>query len=106
MTIRRLVTAALAVAFAALVCASPVLAAPAKAPAGKVNLNSASVAELASVPGIGPKLAARIVEQRQKAGAFKQVEDILAVKGIGEKSFAKLQPHLSVGEAAKPPAGR
>ena len=102
MTIRRVVSAALALALAALVCASPALAAaPAKAPAGKVNLNSASAAELATVPGLGPKLAARIIEQRQKAGAFKTVDDILAVKGIGEKNFAKLQPHLTVGEAPR-----
>lgn len=106
MTTRRVVSAALATALAVLVCASPALAASAKAPAGKVNLNSATVTELATVPGIGPKLAARILEQRQKAGSFKAVEDILAVKGIGEKSLAKLQAHLSVGEAPKAAATR
>jgi competence protein ComEA len=106
MSMRRVVSTVLALAVLTAVAGAPVLAAPAKAPAGKINLNSASAEELATVPGLGPKLAARIVEQRQKSGAFKSVEDILAVKGIGEKNFAKLQPHLTVGEAPRPAAAR
>ena len=69
-------------------------------PAGKVNLNTASVSQLEDLPGIGPALAARIVEHRQKNGAFKSVEDVMAVKGIGEKNFAKIQTYLSVGAPA------
>jgi competence protein ComEA len=107
MTFRRMVGAALALVFAVLVGSGPVLAATAKQPAGKVNLNTATAEQLASVPGLGPKLAARIVEQRQKSGGFKSVEDILGVKGIGEKNFAKIQAHVTVGEAPRPaPAGR
>lgn len=75
------------------------------APAGKVNVNTASVEQLAALPGIGETLAARIVEHRQKQGAFRSTEELVNVKGIGEKSFAKLQPYLSVGEAPAPKAG-
>ena len=106
MTFRRLVSGLLALAVCACVTAAPAFAAPAKAPAGKVNLNSATVEQLSTVPGVGPKLAARIVEQRQKSGGFKAVEDILTVKGIGEKSFAKMQGHLTLGDAKQPAAAR
>jgi competence protein ComEA len=106
MTFRRLVSGLCALALAVLVVAAPVSADAAKAPAGKVNINTASAEQLASVPGVGPKLAARIVEHRQKSGAFKAVEDILAVKGIGEKSFAKMQPHFTLGDAPRPAAAR
>ena len=69
----------------------------------QVNLNTASAPELESLPGVGPALAARIVEYRQKNGAFKKIEDLMNVKGIGEKQFLKLKPRLSVGPA-KPAA--
>ncbi len=61
-----------------------------------VNLNTASASQLESLPGIGAKMAQRIVEYRQKNGAFKKVEDLMNVKGIGEKSFLKLKPQLTV----------
>lgn len=61
-----------------------------------VNLNTASAAQLEAVPGIGPKMALRIVEYRQKNGAFKKIEELMNVKGIGEKSFLKLKPHLTI----------
>ena len=93
-TLRRFVGAALLAAF---VLSVPAFAAA--APAGKVNLNSATVAQLEELPGIGPSLAARIVEHRQKNGAFKSVEDLMAVRGIGEKNFTKIQSYLTVGAA-------
>ena len=61
---------------------------------GVVNLNTASQAELEALPGIGPKTAERILEYRQKNGSFKKIEDLMNVKGIGEKSFLKLKPLL------------
>jgi competence protein ComEA len=67
------------------------------APAAAVNLNTASAAQLEALPGIGAKMAVRIVEYRQKNGGFKKVEDLMNVKGIGEKSFLKLKPRLTVG---------
>ena len=77
-------------------------AADAKAsrPATMVNLNTATSAELESLPGIGPKVAARIVEYRQKKGPFKKIEELMNVQGIGEKSFLKLRPQLTVGARA------
>jgi comEA protein len=93
-TLNRFVAAAL---LAALVLTTGPAFAAATAPAGKVNLNTATVGQLEELPGIGPSLAARIVEHRQKNGAFKSVDDVMAVKGIGEKNFAKIQGFLSVG---------
>jgi len=81
--------AALALALTAL----PALAAD--APQGVVNVNTASAAQLEAIPGVGPALAGRIVEHRDKNGAFKKVEDLMLVRGIGEKSFAKLRPYIA-----------
>ena len=61
-----------------------------------VNLNSASVAQLQTLPGIGASTAQRIVEYRQKNGSFKKIEELMNVKGIGEKSFLKLKPLITV----------
>jgi competence protein ComEA len=61
-----------------------------------VNLNTATAADLESLPGIGPRMAERIVEYRQKNGAFKKIEDLMNVKGIGEKNFLKLKVRLTV----------
>jgi len=65
--------------------------------ASPVNLNSASVAQLQTLPGIGASAAQRIVDYRQKNGAFKKIEELMNVKGIGEKSFLKLKPLITVG---------
>jgi competence protein ComEA len=64
-----------------------------------VNVNSASAAEFEALPGIGPKLAARIVEYRQKNGPFKKIEDLMNVQGLGEKNFLKLKPQLTLAAA-------
>ena len=62
-----------------------------------VNLNSATVPQLEALPGIGRATAERIVEYRQKSGGFKKVEDLMNVRGIGEKNFLKLKPLITVG---------
>ena len=62
-----------------------------------VNLNSATVDQLESLPGIGPRTAQRILEFRAKNGGFKRVEDLMKIQGIGEKSFLKLRPLVTVG---------
>lgn len=73
------------------------LAQQAKAPAvEKVNLNTASIEQLETLPGVGPALAKRIVEHRTKVGKFTKVEELLNVKGIGEKSFQKMKDRLTV----------
>ena len=66
---------------------------------GVVNINTASATEIATLPGIGPKTAASIVEYRQKNGPFKKVEELMNVRGIGEKNFLKLKPQLAVAPA-------
>ena len=95
-TVNRFVAAALLAAF--VLTGGPAFAA-ASTPSGKINLNTATVSQLEDLPGVGPALAARIVEHRQKNGAFKSVEDLMAIKGIGEKNFAKIQGYLSGGPA-------
>jgi competence protein ComEA len=99
MTLRKLVSIGLGAALAAMLSGSALAAEATKSsPASKVNINTATADQLTALPGIGPKLAARIVEYRQKAGGFKSVQEVVNVKGIGEKSFEKLQPHLTIGE--------
>jgi competence protein ComEA len=87
-------------------------AAPAKAAtaakataSSPVNLNTATQAQLETLPGIGAKAAERILEYRQKNGTFKKVEDLMNVKGIGEKAFLKLKPMITVAQKADAAGG-
>jgi competence protein ComEA len=64
-----------------------------------LDLNAATAADLQKLPGIGPALAARIVEYRQKAGGFKKVEELMNVQGIGEASFLKLKSLVAIAPA-------
>lgn len=61
-----------------------------------INLNAATIDQLETLPGIGRKTAERIIEYRTKSGGFKRIEDLMNVKGIGEKSFLKLKPLVAV----------
>jgi comEA protein len=77
--------------------ASGTASAPARpATDGKVNLNTATAEQLERLPEIGPALAARILEYRQQHGPFLRIEDILEVRGIGERKFEKIRDRLSV----------
>jgi competence ComEA-like helix-hairpin-helix protein len=69
-----------------------------KPPAHPVNLNTATAAELQQVPGIGPSTADKILQMRKSYGAFKTVDDLRAVRGIGEKRLAKMRKYLTVGK--------
>ncbi|GAB4342180.1 MAG: hypothetical protein Kow0089_17050 [Desulfobulbaceae bacterium] len=64
----------------------------------KININSATAAELEALPGIGPAKAEAIVKYREEHGKFKKIEDLVLVKGIGEKVLEKIKPELEVGK--------
>lgn len=61
-----------------------------------VNVNLASKAELQSVPGLGPSMAARIFEYREKNGSFSRLEELMRVKGMGKGKFAKIRKYLRI----------
>jgi competence protein ComEA len=63
---------------------------------GPVSLNMASATELERLPGIGPKLAQRIVEDRRRNGPYARVEDLDRVKGIGPRTIERLRPHVTI----------
>lgn len=62
----------------------------------RVNLNTATQAELELLPGIGPAMAKRILEYRAEHGKFTSVDQLDSVKGIGTKTMAKLRPLISI----------
>lgn len=63
---------------------------------GKVNLNTATEAQLEELPGIGPTYAQAIIAERQRRGGFSSVNDLRSVRGIGDKRFAELAPLVTV----------
>ena len=62
----------------------------------KININTASLAELQTLPKIGPKIAQRIIDFREENGKFASITDLLKVKGIGEKTFEQLKDLITV----------
>ncbi|GEM_PF-4147565 len=73
---------------------------------GKININTASTAQLELLPGVGPSIAARIVSYR-KQHPFKQRNHIMRVKGVGQKTFAKVKDYLDVeGDTTLSVAGK
>lgn len=64
--------------------------------ADKVNINTADKEALCTLPGIGPAIADRIIEYREKTEPFKNIEEITKVKGIGEKTFQKIKDTIVV----------
>jgi competence protein ComEA len=61
-----------------------------------VDLNSATVTELMQLPRVGARTAERILAWRRENGPFRRPEDLMAVRGIGEKAFQRLRPHITV----------
>ena len=97
--IRMLTAIALVLALGASAIAAQDKRPAAPATPALVNLNTASAAMLEGLPGIGKATADRIVEYRQKGGGFKKVEELMNIRGIGEKSFLKLKPMITVAPA-------
>ena len=71
----------------------PTQAAPAVA---LVNLNTATAAQLQTLPGVGPALAMRIIEYRESNGRFARIEDVMNVRGVGETTFLRMRDLLTV----------
>jgi competence protein ComEA len=63
---------------------------------GKLNLNTATEAQLEQLPGIGPTYAQAIVAERERRGGFKSVNELRSVRGIGDKRFSQLEPLVTV----------
>src|SRR5258708_16179379 len=85
--------------FLSLICAPAVLSAKKKPPLKPVNINTANSEELQQVPGIGPATAEKILQMRKSYGAFKSVDDLLAIRGLGPKRLEKMRKYLTVVKA-------
>ena len=79
-----------------------------KPPLKPIKINTANSDELQQVPGIGPVTAEKILQMRKSYGAFKSVDDLLAIKGLGKKRLEKMRKYLTVSKASlakHPPKG-
>ena len=63
---------------------------------GKININTATQADLETIDGVGPALAERIIEYRKQNGKFKNIEELKSVKGIGDKKFESIKEKITV----------
>lgn len=86
----------LALMVAAVSAAAFADAAPAAAPSGVVNINSADASQLSLLPRVGAKAAERIIAYRTEHGPFKKTTDLMQVKGIGAKTFERLSQYVAV----------
>ena len=80
----------------ALMSDQPSLAVPKRSHKGLLDLNRATEEDFDALPGIGPRLAERILEYRKSAGAFHSLDELRAVKGIGKKTFERIRPLVTV----------
>ena len=69
-----------------------------KPPTQPVNINTANSEQLQTVPGIGPATAGKILQMRKSYGPFKSVDDLLAIRGLGQKRLDKMRKYLTVGK--------
>src|SRR5215472_12626396 len=73
-----------------------------KPPEKPVNINTANSEQLQQVPGIGPATAQKILQMRKSYGPFKSVDDLLAIRGLGQKRLDKMRKYLTVGKGNPP----
>lgn len=85
----------IAIFMLALVASTTIVAAAPADDGAVVNVNTATAAELQYLPRVGPALAGRILEFRDANGPFKTVDELVAVRGIGEKSLELLRPYVA-----------
>jgi len=85
--------------FMALAAPAGAAAPSAAAAPDKININTAGVDEFVALPGIGRAYAERIIEYRQKNGPFKRLEDLLNVRGIGEKTYERIKDRVTLGKS-------
>jgi comEA protein len=71
-----------------------------KPPLKPININTANSEELQQVPGVGPVTAEKILQMRKSYGAFKSVDDLLSIRGIGKKRLEKMRKYLTVSKSA------
>ena len=83
-----------------LIFAPAVVGGKKKPPPRPVNINTATSEELQQVPGIGPATAEKILQMRKSYGPFKSVDDLLAIRGLGQKRLDKMRKYLTVGKPA------
>ena len=74
----------------------PTAAAPKRYHQGLLDLNRATDRDFDALPGVGPKLAERIMEYRQSVGIFHSLDELRSVKGIGKKKFERIRPLVTV----------
>jgi competence protein ComEA len=86
----------LVVCFVLVFCNGVMAQKKAAAKSSLININTAGAAELVKLPRVGEKISQRIIDFRNKHGKFKRVEDIMKVKGIGEKTFAQMKKMITV----------
>ncbi|UCC90054.1 MAG: helix-hairpin-helix domain-containing protein [Anaerolineales bacterium] len=68
------------------------------APSHKININTATAAELDTLPGIGPAFAQRIIDYRDANGPFQSIEEIILVSGIGNATYDKIKDLITLGD--------
>lgn len=73
-----------------------------KPPTRPLNINTATSEELQQVPGIGPATAQKILQMRKSYGPFKSVDDLLAIRGLGQKRLDKMRKYLTVSKSVAP----
>ena len=73
--------------------------APSKEPVVSLDINRATAEDFATLPGIGPELARRIVAFRDKHGPFRRIEDLMVIKGMGRKKWRAIRPYIRVGDS-------